>query len=79
VNSGKNCRLDRDAVSGGGLAGPKHARIILGPDPHMGRGNFGGNGAAQCNVLVECGFGDAASSQIIIWDFLLLLNMLRLK
>ena len=25
---------------------------------------FGGNGAAQCNVLSECGFGDAASSQI---------------
>ena len=51
MNSGKNCRLDRDAVSGGGLGEPKHARIILGPDPHMGRGNFWGNGAAQCNVL----------------------------
>jgi len=48
VNSGKNCRLDRDAVSGGGLGWPKHARITLGPDPHMGRGNFWGNGAAQC-------------------------------
>ena len=48
------------------MGGSKHPCITLGLDPHMGRGNFGGNGSAQCNVLGECGFGDAASSKITL-------------
>jgi len=41
--------------------------------PHSNVQIFWGKSAAQCNVYGECGFGDAASSQIGIFMFILLL------
>jgi len=62
------------------LGGPKHPcrPITLGPDHHMGRDNFGGNRSAQCNLLGECGFGDAASSLITL-GFLVIIVHAKIK